>query len=169
MKNIWLLGLLAFFGCTGGKDDTGDTSETDADTDADSDTDTDADINVTVNWATSGVTIAISNGNTAGYDFGMAETGSDAGWYGEDCIYDPDDELDYGYEICHGISASGGTLTVADPYEADSVVAGETTLFTDSLADNITYVLFEADTDVCWTWGEDVSYYSAFGCTETSF
>lgn len=119
---------------------------------------------VAVTWTDSGVTIDITNGNAAGYDFGMAETRSDAGWFGEDCVLDPDDDADFGYEICHHLLASGGSLEGVR--NAEEVVAGESTLFSESLDDNLTYVLFEADGPACWTWGDDVSYYRAFGCVE---
>ncbi len=165
MNKTLLFAALTLAACTATKDDSGDTGTEMVDTADTADTGTPA-MTVTATWATTGVTLAVANGTAAGYQFGMAETGSDAGWFGEDCINDPDDDTDYGYELCHPMGATGGTLVKAEPYTPDDIVAGESTLFTDSLAANITYVLFEDSSDACWTWGEDVSYYAAFGCTE---
>jgi hypothetical protein len=169
MKNIWLLGLLAFVGCTGDKGDTADTgdTETDADTDTDTDTDTDADVmDVTTSWDGDGLSITVTNPEATGWDFGMAQTGIGIpdGWYGEDCIAGTV-EGSGDFDICHmGMGAAGFTLTgVTDP---ESVVGGTSTLFNQSLADEITYVLFDANSDACWTWGVTSDYYDAFLCTE---
>ena len=166
MNKTLIFAALALAACTATKDDSGDTGTGDTtDTTDTSDTGTPA-MTVTATWSTTGVTLAVANGMATGYQFGMAETGSDAGWYGEDCVNDPDDDADAGYEICHPMGATGGMLTKASPYSPDGVVAGRSTLLTDTMADGITYILFEDSTDACWTWGEDVSYYTAFGCDE---
>ena len=124
-------------------------------------------LSVTLSWATDGVTVTIENGSGR-YDFGMAETGAEeVGWYGESCVIgeEPQDREDYGYDICHGLAATGGEIGHVD--DIDDVGDGAT-LFTDRIHDrgNITYVLFDDSGADCWVWGDDVSYYDDFGCTE---
>ncbi|MBM4393843.1 MAG: hypothetical protein FJ090_22175 [Deltaproteobacteria bacterium] len=160
-----LTAIFSLVGCPGDECDSGscDTGakDGDADTDTDTDTDTDADMSWTTTWSTDGVTLAITNG-AGDYAFGMAETGSGEGWYGEDCIEGAGPNSG-DFDICHGASASG--VTLATVHAPADVVAGSTTLFNDTIASagNITYVLGN-DTD-CWTTGNDTSYYtSALGC-----
>jgi hypothetical protein len=126
-----------------------------------------ADLEISLAWSRSGVKITLTNGSGA-YDFGMAETGvGDPGWYGESCVLgeEPWGMPDYGYDVCHTLSSTGGTVigvrNVSD-------VADGTTIFTESIHDagNITYVLFSESTGDCWAWGHDASYYDEFGCAE---
>lgn len=152
-------GLLALTGCPGGDSDTmkDDTETTPSGYDA------------SAAWDASGVTLTISNGTESSYDFGMAETGAgDAGWYDEDCLStNPHGEPDYGYAICHGMTQTGGRLESV--YDPEEVQAGATTLFTNSLSGGLTYVTFEPyPSSVCWSWGDDTSYYAdaGFSCTK---
>ena len=116
-----------------------------------------------MSWSADGVAVALTNGHGT-YSLGMAQTGSDQGWYGEDCIEGPGPNSG-DYDICHDdVKASGIELkTVTAP---DEIVANRTTLFPDSLADEITYLLYSNDRGDCWTFGNDPSYYGDFGCYE---
>lgn len=121
-------------------------------------------------WSPTEVVVTISNGtDSGGYDFGMAETGATAnGWGGEDCLGSVPSGYtnvnDAGYEYCHHLNQTGGSLTTgADPA---AVVEGASTVFIDSLEENITYVLFESSSDACWSWGNDTGYYGAYMCTD---
>ncbi len=125
------------------------------------------DLAVTLRWSAKGVVVGIENGS-GGYDFGMAETGAgDLGWFGESCVLgeEPWGMPDYGYDICHGLGATGGEVVhVSDIDDADD----GSTLFTDTIAaaGNITYVLFDDSGAQCWVWGDDPTYYAEFGCTK---
>ena len=141
--------------------------EEDADSVAPDDTDI-ADLDATASWTGHGVTIAITNGKlAAGYDLGLAQTGSYGGWAGEDCLGDVPAGYDYmddgGYDLCHHLSQTGGSLETVDA--AEDVVPGSTTLLSRPVESSITYVLFEATSNRCWSWGDDVWYYDGFLCT----
>ncbi|MBM4393842.1 MAG: hypothetical protein FJ090_22170 [Deltaproteobacteria bacterium] len=122
------------------------------------------DCSVTQSWNTDGICLAIPDGKPGtSYLFGMAETGSGEGWYGEDCIDGPGPNSG-DYDICHPI-VSCESVCLATVGAPGDVVAGRTTLFTDTIASagNITYLLGN-DAD-CWTWGHDTRYYtSRLGC-----
>ena len=120
----------------------------------------------TVTWDSAGVTVSIT-GAASRYDFGMSETGAgDLGWFGESCI--PGDEPwgypDYGWDVCHALSSTGGR--VVSVYPDIGAVQDGYTLFPDSLAPNITYVVIDGDSGDCYAWGDDPSYYSGEGCSE---
>ncbi|MFT5679451.1 MAG: hypothetical protein ACI8RZ_000355 [Myxococcota bacterium] len=119
---------------------------------------------MSVSWSGGGLTVSITGGSGA-YELGIAETGEGvSGWYGESCI--PGDEPrgydDYGYEVCHSLSATGGFITSVYPEIGD--VGTNLTLFQQDFAPNLTYFLGETGSADCWVMGEDVSYYSDFGC-----
>jgi hypothetical protein len=124
-------------------------------------------LSVVLTWSNRGVVVEIENGSGR-YDFGMAETGvGEVGWFGESCVIgeEPLDREDYGYDICHGLTATGGEIVHVDNInDADD----GSTLFTEEIHDrgNITYVLFDDSGAECWVWGDDVRYYEDFGCTE---
>lgn len=180
MKTFLLMAgaALAFSACTSDKGDTGNTDTGTGDTSDTQETgDTGPGDSAVASWDGAGtLTLTITGLAGTTYDFGMAETGGGDdlsgadGWYGEDCILDPENDApgdysDYGYEICHQASATGLTLThVADP---DTVTASSSTLLPGTAgAAAITYVLFESGAATCWTWGHDVTWYDGFGCTE---
>ncbi len=103
--------------------------------------------------------------------FGLAETGDgELGWYGEDCIEDPGDDADYGYELCHPFS--GNDLTLGNVDTVGELVEGETTLFYDALLGDVTFYLATEDEALCWVWGDDPDWYvtdthagvGPFGC-----
>lgn len=117
-------------------------------------------IEVGVEHTGSEIVLTIVNGRGA-YTFGMAETGSSADpWTGEDCLdgYTFNDGTTLRY--CHPASADGVVLAAAD--SADAIVEGETTLMTNILPANTTYVLFD-DAGECWTWGAETSYFTGCG------
>lgn len=122
---------------------------------------------VTLSWSSSGVTVRISGGGS-GWDFGMAESGvGERGWFGESCF--PGDEPygydDYGYELCHTLGATGGSLKTV--HSLGDLEDG-TTLFTDVIAGygNITFYLENQDDGACYSWGDDPYYYADLGCDE---
>ena len=93
------------------------------------------------------------------WTFGMAETGSVGGWFGEDCFG--------GYAsfyLCHPISGTSLALDEVTSCAASDVVAGATTLLDASREPAITYFLLDVVQSVCFAWGHDPSYYSALGC-----
>ncbi|MES2642270.1 MAG: hypothetical protein V4850_22490 [Myxococcota bacterium] len=115
----------------------------------------------------------LANTQPGSWWFGMAETGVGTdGWYGEDCIDDPADHADYGYEVCHPFEATD--LTLLRVSSLDDIVAGEATLFYDALLPDVTFYLATEDEALCWVWGDDPDWYlvdshggvGPFGCTE---
>lgn len=141
------------------------------DEDCDGERDEDAtepvEFSVSVTWDATGATVAIT-GDAPSWDLGMAETGvGTAGWYGETCVVgeEPGGYEDYGYDVCHRLGASGGSLVSTTSL---GVVASGYTLFNEHIAgrDDITYALFDTSSADCWVWGHDVGYYADFGCTE---
>ena len=114
-------------------------------------------------WDSSGLQVDLTNGDSAGYNFGMAET--DCGgqcWTGEDCFdgYTASDGTVYNY--CHPMSATGGYLTTVTTV-AD-IVEGSTTVFSADLTTS--YYLEEVTSGDCWTWGYDTTYYTGYGCAD---
>ena len=82
-------------------------------------------------------------------------------WTGEDCLYGyTTSSGDYFY-YCHQMSSTGGSLPTVTTFSA---LSSESTLFSSSLQEVITYVAFD-ESYRCWTWGYDPSYYTAYGCT----
>jgi hypothetical protein len=105
------------------------------------------------------VWIELQGAQRGSWWFGMAETGDgDAGWYGEDCIDDPADDADYGYEFCHPFD--GDALALRRGYDVSDVISGEVTLFYDALLDDVTFYLATDDETICWVWGDDPDWYT---------
>lgn len=112
------------------------------------------------------VEISVNNTTAEGFWFGMAETNSDNGWYGEDCLNGTGQ-----YNYCHYFYTPGGSLDFVD--DPDAVVEGQTTLldgvlaFDESANDRITYFiqLDLGDEYPCYVWGHSPGYYSSEGCT----
>ncbi|MFZ4739078.1 MAG: hypothetical protein ACOYM9_24195, partial [Bradymonadia bacterium] len=106
------------------------------------------------------LTLNIFEGADLGaFHFGLAETGADNGWYGEDCIPGIKNDLD----VCHPVAADG-TLTLTDVATVPEVVAGSKTLIDASFASKLTYVVVldkDSDEPRCWTWGQSTAYYTA--------
>lgn len=159
MNRFWMFAMgatLAVAACDKPADDTDETG-------TDTDTDTAAAMTIGYNWDNDGFSGTVNNMTGAGFDLGFAETGSTGTpWNGEDCFNGT-----AGYNVCHSFTGNTAALTpVADP---DDVVAGSTTLLSKDLAyngdssDRITYML-TLDGGDCFTWGQDVTYYSSFGC-----
>ena len=103
------------------------------------------------------LTVTIDDGEeTHTYLFGMAETGSgDEGWYGEDCL---PGEIN-GKDVCHPVGEEGAVLSsVSRP----GSVNDENTLLWKALHDagKVTYVVVQEDTDDCWAFGHDPTYYT---------
>ena len=109
------------------------------------------------------LTVAIDDAEeTHTYKLGFAETGSENGWYGEDCIQGEVNGLD----VCHTLGEDGGILdSVSDVGDVDNTH----TLINKAIADsgNLTYVVIQVDTDRCWALGNDPTYYteSLLNCT----
>lgn len=169
MKKYTLLMLagLALSACTDKDGDTGDTSNPGDGGAADGGADGGGDdaLYVDCSWGSGSVTVSITNGDAAGYDFGMAETDSASPdpWTGEDCGYVGYTTGDGTYyDICHGLSATGGTLTSVDA--VGDIVAGSTTVFDGTQLTS--YYLYEVASGTCWTWGHDATYF--FDCLDAS-
>ena len=137
-----------------------------ADNDCDGDTDegvvVDDEFDVQVSWSSSGVTVSITGGSGS-YELGMAETGAGSlGWFGESCI--PGDEPwgyeDYGYEVCHSLGSTGGTIPSVD---FDDVGTNQT-IFQSIHHPDITYFVGAMGSADCWVFGDAPSYYADFGC-----
>lgn len=91
------------------------------------------------------------------WQLGMAETGADPGWTGEDCL------SGYGnFAYCHGFSGASLTLDQVTDCLASSVVEGSSTLLDAEKDPFLTY--YFADIADCWVFGDDVTYYEAVGC-----
>ena len=146
-----LLGLTALtLGC---KDKDCDDTAGGCDSGDEADADTDVDAEVSVSWpddSTLSVTVAnLDNGGV----FGMAETGSDNGWYGEDCV--TGDE-------CKAVINGDNTFTSVTAIDD---VSSTTTLFNGTLHAQITYAVWDAATDECvHCSGDDCGYYADDGC-----
>ncbi len=124
----------------------------------------DPDLVVSLAWSTTGLTIDVT-GAFGLVEFGMAETGvGDVGWFGESCITgeEPYGYPDYGYDICHTLSSSGGHLDSTSTLDA---VDDGVTLFHDFHADDITWILIEPGTGRCVVGGNDTTYYADFFCS----
>ncbi|MFZ5481712.1 MAG: putative metal-binding motif-containing protein [Myxococcota bacterium] len=144
--------------------------ENDVDDDCDGELDEDAaepvPTTVDLTWSASGVTVDVA-GEAPGYELGMAETGAGAlGWFGESCVAgdEPYGYDDYGWDVCHGLGATGGF--VESVYPDVSAVRDGYTLFAQEHEASLTYVLLDTSSSACWVWGDDVGYYGDFGCTE---
>lgn len=102
------------------------------------------------------VTVAIDDGPETGhtYRFGLSETGSANGWYGEDCL---PGEIN-GTDVCHDVGEEGAVIeSTARVADVDST---HTLLFKASHdAGHLTYVVIQVDTNKCWAFGNDPSYY----------
>lgn len=133
-----------------------------AETSCDCGPETPPQIEVEIRWDDAGLAGTVHNLPGTGFDLGLAETGATTPWNGEDCY-----QGTAGYTVCHSFWGNTAALTpVAAP---DDVVAGRTTLLDADLAyngdgtDRITYMM-TVDAGDCFTWGQDVAYYSTFGC-----
>lgn len=130
---------------TGGGDDTGGGG---------------SDLAANADWGSAGLLLTVVGGEVdAYYTFGMAETGADEGWMGEDCLFGSG-----GYYYCHSFEGSGLRLeTVGAP---DDVESGVSTLFSADNEDDLSYILIDYYGGSCWVWGDDPSYYTSYyGCT----
>lgn len=103
-------------------------------------------------WSYDQIEVTVDHGET-GYYFGMAETDSGYGWYGEDCVT--------GY-YCHPMT---DVLLLDSVHPAvggpgiNYVADGVTTLFYAYHDAALTYYLEGMDSGDCWTWGHDPTYY----------
>lgn len=121
-------------------------------------------------WDPGGLALSVTPLAGAGFDLGMAETGSEgAPWSGEDCLNGTD-----GYVYCHGFTGASAALTAlgsrfAPARDPDNVVEGRYTLLNEDLAyygdgtDRITYMVTFDDAS-CWVWGHQVAHFAARGC-----
>lgn len=170
MNKNWLIlaASLMVVGCTD-KGDTGATDSGDADTTDTTDTDGGTDsgtapaTTVECTWDGTGLDVTIVNGDSSGYNLGLAEVAAE-GWTGEDCYlgYTAGDGTTY--EYCHPASASGVFLTTVGDFS--KVVEGSTTIHSGAI--NNTYFLEEVSSGLCWVWGDSASYYGDLGCSDIS-
>ena len=121
---------------------------------------------VTLTWSAGGLEVVIE-GSASSWELGMAETGAGAdGWFGESCVpgEEPWGYNDYGYDFCHPLGASGGSIESVYPDLAS--VGDEATLFNAAIGDSgdLTYILLDVSGSSCWVWGNEASYYADFGC-----
>ena len=124
-------------------------------------------LSISLDWDGAGLSVTLSGGAAATYELGMAETGSGAsGWYGETCIAGPEPGgvEDYGYDVCHSLSASGGRILSVYP-DVGAVRDGRT-LFSSAFDRDLTYLVADPASADCWVMGDDVDYYLALGCWE---
>ncbi len=92
--------------------------------------------------------------------FGMAETGVDDGWMGEDCLNGDGDT-----QVCHPIG-DGVDRVLTQVCSSAEVIAGSTTFLDAGREPFLTYYL--SDAEDCFVWGHDITYYAGLGCTEMS-
>jgi len=178
MRNIAFIALAGFavVGCSGDKTDTADTATTGDD---DDDTTTVVgELTVTVTWTDDGLTPEDTDGDSlpdincddsvgivivdplleTAWDFGMAETGSGNGWYGEDCY-----EGYASFNFCHSIGINASIPEVSSCSALD--VADGATLLDAEKDPFLTYYLADSLGN-CWVWGHDTSYYGPLACEE---
>ncbi len=106
---------------------------------------------LTTEWTSNGVTVTISGG-TAPFEFGMAQTGTNAGWFGEDCLEGQGTTM-----VCH--TSDSQSFTLKSVASIGAVVEGQTTLFDQADDGGITYYAAD-DEGGCVTTGDDPSYYA---------
>lgn len=116
---------------------------------------------VTLTWNGDNPVLDITTSAENGpYQFGLAETGPDNGWMGEDCL----EGVSNGTDVCHSVPADGHLelMHMSDPAD----VADGMTLLGADMAPGLTYVLIRNSLEFqgCWTWGEDTSIYVDIGC-----
>jgi len=166
---------IAVLGCS---EKVGETGDTGGDTDTDTDVEV-GDLEVEVTWTDDGAVPEDTDGDSlpdvgcgdsvsisitdpdgeANWDFGMAETGSGNGWFGEDCF-----EGYASFNHCHAIGVNASLDEVTD-CGAASVVAGTSTLLDAAKDPFLTYYLADS-LGSCFVWGHDVAYYGPLACTE---
>jgi hypothetical protein len=118
---------------------------------------------IDLSWSGSGLRVTIS-GSAARYEIGMAETGAgSSGWYGESCIpgSEPYSYNDYGYDVCHSLSSSGGDI---DTVSSLSDVRDGQTLFSPTFSPDLTYFIADPGSSDCWVSGDDINYFADFSC-----
>lgn len=98
------------------------------------------------------LTVSITDGPSGGYRLGMAQTGVQNGWDGEDCLLG---------NVCHTLEQTGGT--VLNVTSVAEVMDGYT-LFAAEHDSSITFFVETADGSACWVWGDDPSYYHSEDC-----
>lgn len=116
-------------------------------------------------WDETGICVTLDS-PVEGMRFGMAQTGQGAlGWYDEDCVSpNPGDAPDMGFDLCHPVDPSEPWCLATDRSSSPTDLDPETsTLFAQDNESDLSYALF--DGEVCWTWGDDPTYYTGFGCT----
>lgn len=120
------------------------------------------------------LTLTITNPPAGTWYFGYAQTaiGATNGWFEESCSADAD--------YCHPVPAAAdvngtptSTLTLTRVFAIGDIVAGSTMLlpvdFPVSATPDVTfYIGDQTGTGNCMVFGDDVSYYSALGCTDIS-
>ena len=165
MTKNWLVLATALFAiaCNDKGDDSGNTPTDGGATDGGADGGTTPALTLDCAWGGGGIDVILTNGDSAGYNFGLAETNGNAqAWTGEDCYLGylaNDGTL---YDFCHPLAASGGFLTSVGSF--DDIVEGSTTIHTAAIEN--TYYLEEVSSGSCWTWGDDTSYYGGLGCAD---
>jgi len=92
------------------------------------------------------------------WSFGMAETGSGNGWFGEDCF-----EGYANFNFCHSIGINANIPEVSSCSALD--VADGATLFDAEKDPFLTYYL-EDSLGNCFVWGHDTSYYGPLACVD---
>jgi len=88
--------------------------------------------------------------------FGMAETGVENGWFGEDCYLGQDS-----WNACHSVGLDT-TLLQASDCRVESVADG-TTILDASRQHRLTYFLQDTR-GFCFVWGDDIEYYEPLEC-----
>lgn len=114
-----------------------------------------------ISWNGDNLVLDITTSQENGpYQFGIAETGPDNGWMGEDCL----EGAFGGVDVCHSVPVSGHLELMH--MDAVDAVADGMTLFKADMAPGLTYYLARNSLDYqgCWTWGEDTSIYEEIGC-----
>lgn len=169
VPSAWAIAVVAHGGCDAHESDGSDPKGSSPDTAGRADSNGEDSATDCVTGAqTGGGLLTLSWCENAEYtrQFGAAETGSGvAGWYGEDCLLDPDDDRDGGYEVCHTFLPGVTRLELRVVDEPSSVMAGESTMLFVSNPEAWTWFLHVVDTGWCAAWGDDVSHYSSMGCT----
>ena len=152
-----------YFGGSGwsGTWDSGDSGDTGGDDEPDTDFSFPS-----ISWGGSEDVIIVPDA-TDGFGLCWAQNGNSDGWYGESCLGDSPD----GTDVAHTFASSEGTLEVVATIR--DVIAGESTLFDASEADEVTFLVYDLDASSldassCAYGGYDISYYSDLGldCAE---
>ncbi|MEZ4316676.1 MAG: serine/threonine-protein kinase [Myxococcota bacterium] len=120
----------------------------------------------TVSWTPETLEVHVDAPADVELRFGLAETQSPNGWYGEDCLHG---NTNPPVAQCH--TFVGPDLTLRRIPLAEQTRGGSTTLWWSEIGQGATFYLEAPNVPgpdgapTCWVWGDAPAYYASQGCT----